>query len=274
MDAMLAHHGPSREAPRPLVAGLLSSPAIMERVLIFGATSAIAREVTLRYARRGARLYLVGRNPQRLQALCDAAGPAVVGHATADLDDTAGNAARVTTAVECLGSVDIAIVAHGLLGDQLATERDFAEAEQILRTNLLSPISLLIPLANTLRTQGYGHLAVLSSVAGERGRPRNYTYGAAKGALTLYLQGLRSRLWSEGVAVSTFKLGPVDTPMTADHPKNPLFARAPAIARGIITHIDRGQGAIYLPWYWAPIMGVVRRLPEPLFQRLPFLSGR
>jgi decaprenylphospho-beta-D-erythro-pentofuranosid-2-ulose 2-reductase len=86
---------------------------------------------------------------------------------------------------------------------------------------------------------------------------------------------VRSRLWARGVAVSTFKLGPVDTPMTADHPKNPLFATPAAIARSIVAHLDRGRGGeIHLPWYWAPIMGVVRRLPEPIFQRLAFLSGR
>jgi decaprenylphospho-beta-D-erythro-pentofuranosid-2-ulose 2-reductase len=247
----------------------------MERVLILGATSAIAREIAIRYAGRGAQLYLVGRDPTKLQELCTRLGPAVVGHAQADLDDTSGNAARVRAAVEALGGLDVALVAHGLLGDQQATEHDWTAAEQVLRTNLLSPVSLLIPLANILQAQGHGHLAVLSSVAGERGRPRNYTYGAAKGALTLYLQGLRSRSWSQGIAVSTFKLGPVDTPMTADHPKNPLFAAPQAVARDIVAHLERGHGgAVYLPWYWAPIMGVVRRLPEPIFQRLAFLSGR
>lgn len=247
----------------------------MERVLILGATSAIASEIAARYARRGARLYLVGRDPTKLQALCARLGPAVVAHAQADLDDTSGNAARVHAAVDALGELDVVVVAHGLLGDQLATEHGWDAAERVLRTNLLSPVSLLIPLANALQAQGRGHLAVLSSVAGERGRPRNYTYGAAKGALTLYLQGLRSRLWREGIAVSTFKLGPVDSPMTVDHPKNPLFATPHAVARDIVAHLDRGRGrAVYLPWYWAPIMSAVRRMPEPLFQRFGFLSGR
>jgi decaprenylphospho-beta-D-erythro-pentofuranosid-2-ulose 2-reductase len=247
----------------------------MERVLILGANSAIAREIATRYAHRGARLHLVGRDPAKLHELCARLGPAVAGHTVADLDDTSGNAARVQAAVATLGAIDVAVVAHGLLGDQAATEHDVAAAEQVLRTNLLSPVSLLIPLANLMQAQGRGHLAVLGSVAGERGRPRNYTYGAAKGGLTRYLQGLRSRLWAQGIAVSTFKLGPVDTPMTVDHPKNPLFATAPAIARAIVAHLDRGRGGeVYLPRYWAPIMSVVRRLPEPIFQRLTFLSGR
>lgn len=247
----------------------------MERVLVLGANSAIAREIATRYAHRGARLYLVGRDPDKLGELRRRLGSAVIGHAQADLDDTSANAALVHAAVDALGGLDVALVAHGLLGDQAATEHEWDAAEQVLRTNLASPISLLIPLANVMQAQGHGHLAVLSSVAGERGRPRNYTYGAAKGGLTHYLQGLRSRLWSHGVAVSTFKLGPVDTPMTADHPKNPLFATPPAVARTVVAWIDRGRGGeAYVPWYWAPIMGVVRRLPEPIFQRLSFLSGR
>ncbi len=247
----------------------------MEHVLILGATSAIASEIAARYARRGARLYLVGRDAAKLAALRTRLGDAVVGHAQADLDDTSGNASQVQAALAALGGVvDVALIAHGLLGDQQATEHEWEAAEHVLRTNLLSPISLLIPLANAMKVQGRGHLAVLSSVAGERGRPRNYTYGAAKGGLTLYMQGLRSRLWQDGVTVSTFKLGPVHTPMTVDHPKNPLFAQPHAIARDVVAHLDRGRGSIYLPWYWAPIMGVVRHLPEPWFQRLGFLSGR
>ena len=246
----------------------------MERVVIFGATSAIAAEIAAHYARRGARLVVVGRNPDKLDALVRQLGDAVVEAVQADLDDTTRSESLVEAAHARLGAIDVALVAHGLLGDQLATERSYAEAEAVLRTNLLSPISLLVPLANLLEAQGHGHLAVLSSVAGERGRPRNYTYGAAKGALTLYLQGVRSRLWRTGVKVSTLKLGPVDTPMTATHPKNALFAAAPAVARTIVDHLDRRQGAAYVPRRWAPIMAVVRRLPEPLFQRFGFLSGR
>jgi short-subunit dehydrogenase len=114
----------------------------------------------------------------------------------------------------------------------------------------------------------------MSSVAGERGRPRNFTYGAAKGALNVYLQGLRTRLHGSGVRVHTFKLGPVDTPMTVDHRKTLVFARARDVAAGILTTVDRGRGEAYLPWFWRPIMAVVRSLPEPALRRIPFLAGR
>jgi len=246
----------------------------MSRVLILGATSAIASEIAVRYAQRGATLYLVGRSPEKLAALCMRLGAAVLGSELADLDDTSANAAVVQRGIVALGGLDVALIAHGLLGDQRATEEDWSAAEQVLRTNLASPVSLLLPLADHFEEARAGHIAVLSSVAGDRGRPRNYTYGAAKAGLTVYLQGLRSRLWPAGVLVHTFKLGPVDTPMTVDHPKNLLFARADAVAKTIVSGIDRGVPEAYVPGYWRPILGIVRRLPEPLFQRFASLAGR
>ena len=246
----------------------------MANVLIFGATSAIAQAVATRYAERGDRLFVVGRNPSKLEALVDALGPACIGSMAADLDDTDANARRVGEAVDRLGSVDIALVAHGLLGDQIETEQTWTSAEAVLRTNLLSVVSLVIPIANLLEEQGRGHLAVMSSVAGERGRPRNYTYGAAKGALTLYLQGVRSRLWDAGVDVHTLKLGPVDTPMTQTHAKNALFASPDRVADAIVRLLEGRGGEAFVPRYWLPIMSVVRTLPEAIFQRFRFLSGR
>jgi short-subunit dehydrogenase len=245
------------------------------RVAIFGATSAIAGELARLYAARGARLYLVGRNPDKLAPLAAGLGPAVVGSHAADLAEPAAAQAAVETALAALGGgVDVAIIAHGLLGDQLASERDFAEAERVVRTNFLSVVALLVPLAAHFEAAGGGHVAVLSSVAGDRGRPRNYTYGAAKGALNVYLQGVRTRLYPRGVGVHTIKLGPVDTPMTASHHKNLLFARAPDVAAAIVAAIDGNRAEAYVPGFWRPIMAVVRRLPERVLQRLPALSGR
>ena len=148
------------------------------------------------------------------------------------------------------------------------------EARSILSTNLESVVSFLIPIGNALEAQGQGSVAVLSSCAAERGRPKNYTYGASKAAVNTYLEGLRTRLWRCGARVHVLKLGPVDTPMTADHAKNWLFAKPAPVARGILRTIERGRFSAYLPWYWLPIMAVVRILPEPILQRFSFLSGR
>lgn len=246
-----------------------------KRVAIFGATSAIAAEVAALYAADGARVFLAGRDPTKLDRVAARLGPALAGTVALDLVPPDQAAAAVRAAIDALGgAIDIAVIAHGLLGDQLATERDYAEAERVLQTNLLSPVALLIPLANHMEANGRGQLAVLSSVAGERGRPRNYTYGAAKGALNVYLQGLRSRLWSKRIGVHVLKLGPVDTPMTVDHPKTAVFARADRVARDIVSAIRRNRSEAYVPWFWRLIMTIVRRLPESIFQRFPFLSGR
>jgi short-subunit dehydrogenase len=245
-----------------------------QHIAIFGATSAIAAELARCYARRGERLYLVARNADKLASLARELGDAVVGHAQQDFDRTDQAEACVAAAVAALGRLDIAVIAHGLLGDQRESEASVAVAEQIARTNYLSVVALVIPLANHLEQQQKGHLAVLSSVAAERGRPRNYTYAAAKSALNTYLEGVRSRLYAAGVKIHLIKLGPVDTPMTETHDKNALFSQSPTVARQIATAIDRGSFEAYVPGFWRPIMFAVRNLPEALFQRVSALSGR
>jgi short-subunit dehydrogenase len=244
------------------------------RVLILGATSAIAAEVAKIYAQRGARLHLVGRNSEKLASLLAALPPGSASSAQADFADLGRAAAIVHESIAALGGVDLALIAHGDLGDQLESERSFAAAEATIVANFTSVVALLVPLANHLETARTGTLGVITSVAGERGRPRNYTYGASKGALNVYLQGLRTRLVPAGVKVTTLKLGPVDTPMTREHRKHLLFATPSGVARGIVAALDAGTPEVYLPRYWAAIMAAVRLVPERLFQALPFLSGR
>lgn len=242
-------------------------------VLIIGATSAIAGALAERYAQRGCRLHLIGRNPDKLAHLSARLGQGEVSSETADFSDHSNNERLVERAIQDLGHIDLVFIVHGLLGDQLETERDFRAAEAVITANFSSAVSFLIPLANYFETQGSGKLVAISSVAGERGRPRNYTYGAAKSALTCYLQGVRSRLWPN-VGVYTIKLGPVDTPMSATHAKNALFITREQAATDIIRAVERGIPEAFVPWYWSPIMLTVRHVPERLFQKLRFLSGR
>jgi decaprenylphospho-beta-D-erythro-pentofuranosid-2-ulose 2-reductase len=245
-----------------------------QRVLILGATSAIAAEIARLYAARGARMHLVARNPGKLAALVDSLASTHLSSAVADFCDLASNERVIGDCVAALGRIDVALIAHGELGDQLESERSSAAAERVLNTNFVSVVSLLVPLANLFEAQRAGCIGVMTSVAGERGRPRNYTYGAAKGGLNVFLQGLRSRLYKSGVSVVTLKLGPVDTPMTRHHEKNLLFAAAPRVARSIVVALDAGKAEPYVPAFWGAIMPLVRSAPERLFQRLPFLSGR
>jgi short-subunit dehydrogenase len=230
--------------------------------------------VTRRYAARGARLHLVARNGDKLARLVGELPAGQVTWQQADFAEVELAEAIVDGAFAQLGGLDVALIAHGDLGDQLASERSFAAAEATLIANFTSAVALLIPLANRMEGARAGTIGVITSVAGERGRPRNYTYGAAKGALNIYLQGLRSRLHRSGVKVTTLKLGPVDTPMTVTHEKTLVFAKTPRVARAIVAALDAGAGEVYVPAFWSAIMSIVRNTPERLFQALPFLSGR
>jgi short-subunit dehydrogenase len=245
-----------------------------KNVAIFGATSAIAQAVARRYAAGGARLALVGRNPHKLRALREELSENVVFLQVQDFLQTDASAACVEAVQRGLGHIDIALIAHGLLGDQQASEQRIDVALELAHVNFTSVVALLVPLANAMAAKGSGKVAVISSVAAERGRPRNYTYASAKSALNTYLQGLRSRLYRSGVSVHTIKLGPTDTPMTADHPKNLLFTTSERAAQGIIRALERDVSEAYVPGFWRFIMLVVRNLPEQLFQRIGALSGR
>ena len=134
--------------------------------------------------------------------------------------------------------------------------------------NGLSVIALSTRLGNIFEAQGRGSLAVISSVAGDRGRQSNYVYGAAKGMVSLFLQGMRNRLSRKGVQVLTIKPGFVDTPMTAALPKGALWAKPEAIANGIVRAIERERDEVYLPGFWWMIMAIIRHVPERVFKRL------
>jgi len=240
-------------------------------VLIIGATSAIAGATARRCARRGDRLFLAGRDAARLGILADdlrVLGAQEVTTHVCDLADDTAHAGLVDAARERLGRIDLSLIAHGILGDQRAEEGDFELARRNFEINALSPISLLTRLVPVYREQGQGTLAAISSVAGDRGRQSNYVYGAAKGALSLYLQGLRNRLHPEGIHVLTIKPGFVDTPMTRDFPKGPLWVGPDVIARGILRAVDRRRDVVYLPWFWRPIMAIIKAIPESLFKRM------
>ena len=244
----------------------------MSNILVFGATSAIAQETARLFAAAGDALYLVARNAERLNVVADdlrVRGARQAETEGLDANDTDAHEGLVRRAEEALGGLDTVLVAHGTLGDQAASEADFAAAEAELRTNFLSVVSLLTHVANRFERQRRGRIAVISSVAGDRGRKSNYVYGTAKGALTIFLQGLRNRLHAAGVQVTTIKPGFVDTPMTAHiADKGPLFATPQQVARGIHRAIEQGRDVVYVPWFWWGIMTVIRAIPETVFKRL------
>lgn len=245
----------------------------MQKVLIIGATSAIAEAVARRLAGRGAALYLVGRNEAKIAAIAEdlrVRGAAQAAGEAYDLNESSRHAAMLLRAEQALGGLDVALIAHGTLPDQLRVQNSVEATLQEFHTNALSVIALCTLLAGMLEPRRAGTIAVISSVAGDRGRATNYVYGAAKAAVSTFLSGLRQRLGRSGVKVLTIKPGFVDTPMTRDFPKGPLWASADGVARGIVGAIDGGRMVVYLPGFWRLIMWVIRSLPEPLFARLKF----
>lgn len=243
----------------------------MRKVLILGATSAIAQETAKVFAARGDKLFLVARHPERLAAVVadlQLRGAAQVASQVMDLTAGAGHEELVSGAETTLGGIDTVLLAYGTLGDQKASEQDFAIARRELETNFVSAAAWLTVVANRFEAQRRGTIAVISSVAGDRGRQSNYVYGSAKAALSAFTSGLRNRLFKSGVSVVTIKPGFVDTPMTAEVPKNPLFAKPDAVARGIVRAIERGSTVVYLPWFWRWIMAIIKAVPEGIFRKL------
>lgn len=244
----------------------------MKRIVIFGATSAIAQACARIWAERGASLYLVGRRAERLEAMAGdlgVRGAKEVGWSAHDLADLEAHEALVERAHEALGGFDVALVAHGTLGDQSLLAEDPSLAAEALALNFVSAASLLTLLAKRMEKAGSGCIAVISSVAGDRGRQSNYVYGSAKAGLSAFASGLRGRLHGRGVSVLTVKPGFVDTPMTAHVKKGLLFVSPETVARGIVRAVDRKKDVAYIPGFWRAIMWIIRGIPERLFKRLP-----
>ena len=170
-------------------------------------------------------------------------------------------------ALTCFGNVDVVLIAYGTLSDQARCQLDADLTRQELNTNFLSVVSLLTILANYFEGRHQGCIAVISSVAGDRGRQSNYVYGTAKGGLNIFLQGLRNRLYRSGVSVITVKPGFVDTPMTTSLPKNFLYADPRLVGRKIFDSILKRHDVVYVPWFWRWVMLVIKLVPEGIFKR-------
>lgn len=244
----------------------------MKNWIVIGATSAIAESVCRVWSTRGYSLFLVGRNEDKLQQLSadySVRGATTVHHFLLDVNEFGSHQTCWDEAVKSMGRVDGIFIAHGTLPDQASCEASFETALQEINTNGLSVISFCTIAANEFQKTGKGDIAVISSVAGDRGRQSNYVYGAAKGMVSIYLQGLRNRLFKSGVHVTTIKPGFVDTPMTAEFDKGgPLWATPDQIAQGIVASIDKKRNVAYLPWFWLGIMTIIKHIPEFVFKRL------
>lgn len=244
----------------------------MKRVLIIGATSAIATACARLWAVRGDSLFLVGRDGEKLDLLArdlSVRGASAVHQYRMDATDVAAHVAMTGAAVEALEEIDVVLIAHGTLPDQRACEADVSLTLREFDTNGTSVIALLTALANLLERQGHGAIGVITSVAGDRGRRSNYVYGSAKAAVSVFCEGLRARLFRAGVSLTDIRPGFVATPMTHGLPLPPMLVSRPAtVARRIVAGIERRSDVLYAPAYWALIMLVIRSMPRRIFKRL------
>ena len=255
----------------------------MAKIVIFGATSAFASAAARIWISRGESLFLVGREPAKLQALIEdlrerKVGDQFIDGVSADLDDFAAHEDLITRARRALDGLDVALIAQGSQADQNASAASVRTTLEEIRTNALSVIALLTLLANDFEREreGVGEddgpggtLAVIGSIAGDRGRQSDYVHGAAKGMVAIFMQGLRNRLAKRDIAVLTIKAGLVDSPMTAEvDDKGPFWTSPDIIAKGVVSAVERRRDVVYLPGFWRPIMWALRLIPEPLFKRM------
>ncbi len=247
----------------------------MRRVLVAGATSAIAQAAARRFAAEGAELMLAARDPSRLAANAEdlrVLGAAKVETFAIDFDDLDRHAHLLAETEVALGGIDLILVAWGVLPDQAECEQSVEAAMAAWQTNATATIAFLTRAAEVLALQQQGRLVVISSVAGDRGRRDNYVYGASKAAVDAFLQGLRARLHGRGVRVITIKPGPVDTPMTADRRKGPLYTEADRAGQAVYRAAIGSRDVVYVPVWWRLIMTLIRLLPEAVMKRLNLAS--
>lgn len=245
----------------------------MKKILIIGATSAIAEHCARLWAARGDALFLVARNQERLNTIATdlgVRGAGIVSTYQLDLNEITGQPAMLDAAEAAMGGLDTILIAHGTLPNQKACEQSVDETLAEIQTNALSTIALLTLIANRFEAKRNGTIAVISSVAGDRGRASNYVYGSAKAMVTAFTSGLRQRLHKSNVAVVTIKPGFVDTPMTAEFKKGLLWAQPATVATKIVKAMDQGKDEVYVPAFWWGIMAVIKAIPTTVFKRKSF----
>jgi decaprenylphospho-beta-D-erythro-pentofuranosid-2-ulose 2-reductase len=242
----------------------------MKRILIVGATSAIAEHCARIWATNGDTMHLVARNEQHLQTIAadlKVRGASEVTTYCTDLNDIEKHEELLSSAEDALGDVHIVLIAHGTLSNQKSCELSVKETLAEIQTNALSTISLLTLIANQFEAKQSGTICVISSVAGDRGRASNYVYGSAKAMVTTFTSGLRQRLHKSNVSVVTIKPGFVDTPMTSEFKKGFLWTKPNDVAEKIVKAIDKKNVEVYVPSFWRAIMWLISIIPNNIFKR-------
>ena len=240
-------------------------------VLILGGTSDIGRAIARDYAAHGYAVQLAGRDQGELEINARDLTVRFAATVSVHLFDSLELATHAPFVGGLIPLPDVVICVVGLMKDQAELERDPDEAELVMCSNFNGPAHILGLIANRLAERGSGTILGISSVAGDRGRARNYIYGSAKAAFTTYLSGLRARLLPRGIRVITVKPGYVRTRMTDGMVLPPMLTASPEQVAVAIRNAERGRcDVIYVRPIWRLIMAIICALPEPIFKRLKF----
>jgi decaprenylphospho-beta-D-erythro-pentofuranosid-2-ulose 2-reductase len=244
-----------------------------KKIVIVGATSAIAEHCARLWIKDTVvDLTLIGRNlgkTERVAADLRVRSPqSVIRVFEANFIDPLAICQMVDDVV-AEGAIDTVLIAHGSLPNQSVCQQDLTACHEALTVNGISPVLFAEAFAGHMQKANHGNLAIIGSVAGDRGRKSNYVYGAAKGLVTRYAQGLQHRLASTGVKVVLIKPGPTDTPMTTHlKQQGARLADVNDIAQLVVKGINQGKRVIYAPTKWALIMMIIRHLPNIIFNKL------
>lgn len=243
----------------------------MKNIVILGATSGIAQAVAKEMLADDVVFHLVARNKEKLNIVvadlvargCNRAESYLL-----DFNDMSRHAEVVKTISDAADVIDTLFVCFGIMHSQQDCEANVAKAVEQLNSNYTHAVSLLVLFSQSMAKQSSGSIAVVSSVAGDRGRKSNYIYGSAKAGLSIFLEGLRYKLHGQGINVLTIKPGFVDSPMTADIDKGALWATTEQVAKHIVKAIRKKKSVIYVPPFWFFIMAIIKLIPAFIFRKL------
>lgn len=237
-------------------------------ILIVGATSAIATATARIWATSGARFVLVGRDMRRLETVAQdlsARGGSVL--RCIDIDPSnPENAERIIAASweQEASRWTFCLIAHGFLGPS-PQDTTWQVCQDIVRINFLSVTALLLAMRPRLTAVGRGHVGVISSVAGDRGRASNYPYGASKAALSAFVSGWAAEMQPHGITTTLIRPGPVHSPMTVGM-KLPFPSTPDRVGQDIARAFRDRRPDLYTPWFWRWIMAIITALPEKTFR--------
>jgi decaprenylphospho-beta-D-erythro-pentofuranosid-2-ulose 2-reductase len=243
----------------------------VKKILILGATSAIAEHCCRIWAEQSQSMFLVARNESRLAAIASdlrTRGALKVHTYSLDLNELDKHEEMLAIAKNSLQGFDMVLMAHGTLANQAECQKSVKTTMKELNTNALSTISLLTLIANEFENKRSGTIAVITSVAGDRGRASNYVYGSSKAMVTTFMSGLRQRLYKSNVAVVTIKPGFVDTPMTASFKKGLLWVKPNKVAKKIVFSMNSKNSEIYSPFFWRIILKLIRNIPTFIYRSM------